>query len=593
MLGSLKYLFAAVLLALTWQAQARVDYAIDLTSPEHHLAQVAIQFPETAGPYLDIKMAAWRTGRYEILDLASGVRRFAATDAGGRPLRWEKVDKSTWRIHLNGPAAVRVGYELYGNELGFRTRHIDDSHAYLNASAVFMYADRYRADDVTVSLNVQPGWKSVSGMQPAGANRFVAANWDILADSPIETGIHRAFSFSEGGRDYDVVFWGEGNYDAQRIVTDLGKIVRQAPSIWSGYPFQRYLFIIHATDGASGATEHRNSTVIQRPRNAFQPRDRYLSFLSTSAHEFIHTWNVKAYRAAGLVPYDYQKENYTDLLWLAEGSTSYFSPHLLLRAGLMTPAEYFSALAQGIDRHRHTPGAHEQSVAEASFDEWISPSGDRARNAAVNIYSEGSIVSWMLDIELLRQTGGRVSYRDVHEALYRRFPADQRGFTAADVRAILRELTGTSWDAWWQRNVNSPLSVDFDRLLAPVGLKLTYSGTPTAWAGWSAEEAPGGVRLTSVERGSPAWNAGFTPDDIIVAFDSERVTNNRFTEVVSKRQPGQTVTVSYFRRDQLREKKLTLGSTAGDASVVLVERPTRAQKALFERWLLIPYPQRS
>ena len=85
---------------------------------------------------------------------------------------------------------------------------------------------------------------------------------------------------------------------------------------------------------------------------------------------------------------------------------------------------------------------------------------------------------------LLRQTNGRVSYRDVHEALYRRFPADQRGFTAADVRAILKELTGTSWDAWWARNIDSPAAVDFDSLLAPVGLRLE-AGPQVAWAGWA------------------------------------------------------------------------------------------------------------
>src|SRR4051794_575313 len=131
MFGQWRYLIAALLLVPATAVQARVDYAIDLTSPEHHLGQVSIVFPSSPGPYLDVKMPAWRTGRYTILDLASGVRRFTATDAQGRSLAWHKVDKSTWRISLSRPTPVRVGYELYANELGLRTRHIDDSHAYL------------------------------------------------------------------------------------------------------------------------------------------------------------------------------------------------------------------------------------------------------------------------------------------------------------------------------------------------------------------------------------------------------------------------------------------------------------------------------
>jgi len=591
----IRYVIAAVLLVMSGVAQARVDYAIDLRTPEHHTGVVTILFPQTAGPYLDVKMPAWRTGRYNILNLANGVRGFAATDTAGRPLRWQKIDKSTWRVHLPQPGRVRVNYEVYGNELMLRSRHIDDSHAYLDASAVFMYADAYRKDDVSVALAVPPGWRSFSGMPSSGPHSFSAANWDVLVDSPIETGVNSSQRFSEGGRDYEVVFWGKGNYDPAQISTDLRKLVSEADTIWSGYPFQRYVFMIHAVDGpGGGATEHRNSTVIQIPRYAFQPRQRYLGFLSTASHEFVHTWNVKSYRGAGLVPYDYDKENYSDLLWVAEGSTSYFEDHLLLRAGLMTPTEYFATLASAIDHNRSTPGTTVQSVAEASFDEWISVGGDRARNASVNIYSEGSLVSWMLDIALIQQTGGKVSYRDVHDALYRRFKADEeRGFTSADMLRILQDLTGRSWDRWWARHVDAPVgAVDFSRLLDPVGLQLEEEASTGVWAGWSGEDTAGSVRLTSVEKGSPAWNAGFTPHDTIVAIDGTRVTGPRFDAALASRRPGETVTVSYLRRDQMAQKRMTLGRARGDAKVVPVPNPTAAQKALFQRWLLIPYPAR-
>ncbi|QIL02117.1 M61 family metallopeptidase [Sphingomonas sinipercae] len=593
MFRAFKYLAAASALALAATAEARVDYAIDLTAPEHHTGKVSIDFPATAGASLDIRMPAWRTGRYNILNLANGVRGFSASDRAGRPLRWKKIDKSTWRIHRAPGTPVRVGYEIYGNELGLRTRHIDDSHAYLNPSAIFMYADSLRSDDTTVSLRVPSGWTSVSGMQSPAPHRFIAANWDVLTDSPIETGISRRFAFKEGGRDYEVVFWGDGNYDARQTVADLQKIVAQAPKIWSAYPFQRYVFIVHATDGAGGATEHLNSTVIQIPRYAFWPRERYLGFLSTASHEFIHTWNVKAYRPSGLVPYDYQRENYSDLLWIAEGSTSYFADQQLLRAGIATPKEYFGHLDDIIDGHQRRGGAAVQSVADASFDQWIGQSGDRARNSEVDIYDQGEIVSWILDIALLERTGGRVSYRDVHDALYKRFPSTRRGYSSADVLQILQELTGSSWNDWWARYVNAPLgAVDFNSLLNPVGLKLTYSNAadPKPFAGWSGEQGSGGMKLTSVERGGPAWNAGFTPDDIIVAFDGKRVTNDRFGAALAERRPGATVTVTYFRRDQIGQKTLKLGASSGDASVGPIDNPTAAQKALFQRWLLVTYP---
>jgi predicted metalloprotease with PDZ domain len=594
----LRLAVAAIALAFTSAADATVHYAIDLTSPEHHSGKVRIIFPAGTSNTLDVKMPAWRTGRYQILNLANGVSEFAASDGNGRALPWQKVDKSTWRIRRAGTGPVTVEYDLYANELGLRSRHIDDSHAYLDASAVFMYADASRAEDVTVSLNVPAGWRSFSGLQSDGANRFKGANWDILVDSPIETGVNRSFQFNEGGRDYEAVFWGEGNYDTAQTVADLKKIVAQAPSIWSSYPFQRYVFMIHATDGVGGATEHRNSTVIQIPRNSFQPREKYLRFLSTAAHEFIHTWNVKAYRAGAMVPYRYQEENYTDLLWLEEGSTDYFADQFLVRAGIMKPDEYFATLAEAVDHHQRTPGASLQSVASTSFDEWIAPGGDRATNAWADIYAEGSLVSWMLDLKLLQESGGKLSYRNVHEALYRRYPSEQgKGFNAADVKAILAELTGHSWDDWWARNVDAPAPVHFDRLLGAVGLRISYEDSDKmlpskAWAGWKADQSEGGMKLTAVERGSPAWNAGFAPDDIVTAFDGRRVTKDRFEDALTERKTGDVVTVSYFRRDQLMQKKLTLGSIPKNKpKVVKVARPTAAQKALYQRWLLAPYPE--
>ena len=107
-----------------------------------------------------------------------------------------------------------------------------------------------------------------------------------------------------------------------------------------------------------------------------------------------------------------------------------------------------------------------------------------------------------------------------------------------------------------------------------------------------ANQFGGNTRLA--ERGCPAWDAGFVPDDVIVAVDGKRVAPDRFDSAITERKPGEKVVVTYFRRDQLGEKALTLGANPKTRpTVVRVDRPTRAQKALFQRWLLIPYPKGS
>ena len=295
----LKVFCALIIMSSSAYSWADVNYQISITEPQHHLAQVRAEFQVTEVKPLTLMLPAWRSGKYQILDLAKGVTGFSAVDAQGKAIRWQKTEKSSWTLEPTTTGKVVVQYSVYANELGERTRHIDETHAYINSSAFLMFSNEQKSEAVSVQLNVPQGWRSFSGMAKGdNEHQFVAANYDVLADSPIETGINQHLTFSADGRDYDLVIWGEGNYNAAQMQKDLEKLVQQTDAIWQGYPYQRYLFIVHATDGARGATEHLNSTVIQRDRFTFGKRDDYLAFLSTASHELVHTWNVKAYRPA-------------------------------------------------------------------------------------------------------------------------------------------------------------------------------------------------------------------------------------------------------------------------------------------------------
>src|SRR5690606_32797428 len=162
-------------------------------------------------------------------------------------------------------------------------------------------------------------------------------------------------------------------------------------------------------------------------------------------------------------------ENYGTLLWLAEGSTSYFQNQLLLRSGLMTAEEYFKVLAKSIAAFNANPGRFAQSVSEASFDSWIEKGGDYGHNFSVNIYSEGAMVSWLLDADLLKTTANKRSYRDLHQRLYAHHRIPQT-FDDKALLAELKTLSGKDYGAFWQDKVKSPLGdIDFEALLGQFG----------------------------------------------------------------------------------------------------------------------------
>lgn len=581
--------------SLTWSqlAQADVLYHIDLSSPEHHLANVSVTFPKTQQSQLTINMPVWRTGRYEVLPIADGVRLFTAKDKQGRELDWQRSASGEWQVKLDKPTEVTIAYQVYANELGDRLRHIDNSHAYLDASGIFMYSPEFRDDKVNVTMQVPKGWTSHSGMNKGKKEHsFVADNYDVLVDSPIETGINQHFAFNADGREYQVVFWGEGNYDTEQIVTDLEKLSHTASAIWDGYPFERYVYMVHATSGARGATEHLNSTVIQLPRFNFRERKDYLRFIGTASHEFIHTWNVKAYRPQGLVPYDYQQENMSSLLWLAEGSTSYFQYQLLLRAGVITPQEFFEDLARGVNNSQNNPGREIQSISEASLNQWVSRWGDYSINHSVNIYSEGYLTSLALDFALIEDTNLKHSYRDVHKKLYQDFKIP-KGYTVSDVKGILKSLSGKDYQAWWEQYVDNPVSLDFDTMFAKAGLQVGYGEDAKTQvdAGISLTGNHNDLTIGHVKRNGPAWLAGVNAGDEVVAVNGLKVTASGFEKRLADFKAGDVIKLTVFNNDSLVTRSITLTEKPkGTLKITPLKDVTDDQKAFLKAWLGIDWP---
>ena len=139
-----------------------------------------------------------------------------------------------------------------------------------------------------------------------GSRSFSASNYDELVDSPpLELGVHEYARFEADGL-FELVIWGEGNFKISSIIEDLKKIVLSTRKSLGAYPFELY---VYASPNRWNLRCHRTwgSTIINLDRHIFTDREKYIRFLLTATHEFIHTWNVKAYRPIGIADYDYEK----------------------------------------------------------------------------------------------------------------------------------------------------------------------------------------------------------------------------------------------------------------------------------------------
>jgi predicted metalloprotease with PDZ domain len=594
----LKIIWTSILLmssSALFAASDKIRYQIDINNPAHHMADITMLMPNISEGKVDLMLPKWRTGKYTILPLANGIQNLQAKDSHGNQLEVEQLSTNHWQIQLNQDAKVEVSYQLYANDLGNRTRHIDSTHAYLDLVSVLLYSPKFRNTPVTVNLDVPRGWQSVSGMKSLpGEHSFSADNYDVIADSPIETGIHELYQYSLGNTQFKLVIWGKGNFSGLKMAQDLAKLAKTVKQYWGEFPFKDYLFIVHATNDVKGATEHVNSTVIQRKRWSFDAKKGYLNFLNTASHELIHSWNVKSYRPAGLVPYDYQNENYSRLLWFAEGGTNYLDTMLLLRSGLVDNDFYLEKLASVIDKYLKRPGRKQTSAADSSFNQWVSSRGDWANNSSVNIYSKGEVLSLWFDLLILQQSKGEQSIQSIHQALFQQFPAVIKGFTERDIIRLLQEAGISNAEKLWLDYVDGTKELPIHELLEMVGLKLNYNAddgpVQKVYAGFSLDKDSN--KISQVTKDSPAWTAGLTIDDELVAINGIRVSDSSFKALFEMYKPNQKISVSFFRNDELMRVPVKLiAQASGDPRLEPLPEVTDEQKQLYQNWLGVEFPE--
>ncbi len=580
-----------------------ITYTISMPAPHSHLFHVQIEMTRNETGDVLLSLPAWTPGSYMIREFARHVQEFQAAGDEGQPLPWRKVRKDGWLVAAGPATRVVVSYKVYAFDLTVRTSHLDGTHGYFNGANVFMYVHGHTREPLTLHVDPPVGWRVTTGLAPLPSDpayphraSFQAADYDELVDCPVECGTHRLLSFTVDGVPHRIAIWGRGNEDEARLLADTQRIVEVQRAMFGGLPYRDYTFILHLTDGRGGGLEHRNSATNMVDRWTFA--DQYERYLSLTSHELFHAWNVKRLRPAALGPFDYQNENYTRLLWLMEGATSYYDDLLLVRAGLMSEERYLQKLADEIVQLQSQPGRRLQSLEQSSFDAWIKfyRPDENSINTSISYYLKGALVCWMFDMAIRARTNGERSFDDVMRYLYQRYPIEgpgipEEGAVLAAIEAIggadggLRDL--------YERYVVGVEELDYAAALAVVGLEPRWQhrrprpdGQPPAWLGVNWRKQGERTLVAAVRSDGPAYEAGVYADDELIAIDGWRVNEERLNQRLLERRPGDTVRLTLFRGDALIEVPVTLAVAPYDMlSLAPVAAPTAEQIRMRAAWL--------
>lgn len=514
------------------KSQMKIGFEISFKEPQAHYAEVEMNISGIAAKnYVDVKMPVWTPGSYLVREFAKSVEGFVAL-AAGKNVKVEKVTKNTWRIFNAKANAVKVNYRVYCFEISVRTAFIDESHAFLSSANIFMYPAGAIKTPSTVTIIPFQGWTQVStGLEPVAGKKFTysAPDFDILFDSPIEVGNQDIFEFNAAGVRHEVAMYGGGNYDKERLKVDMAKIVEQATAIYGENPNKHYTFIVHNYNQGGGGLEHLNSTVLGATRNAYSNARGYNGFLSLVAHEYHHLWNVKRLRPIALGPFDYDNENYTTNLWVAEGFTSYYENKFMHRAGFDDQESFVNGLVGAVGSVVNTPGAKVMSAAASSFDAWINGAyrpNENSRNTFVSYYSKGEVVGLLMDLEIANATKGTRSLDDVMKAMYLQCKTLKRGYTDAEFKAMVEKISGMDFSNFWAKYVNGTADIEYAKYFGYAGIEVTTEnaapGKPATGASLTLGRGP---MVASVSRNSAAWVGGLNVNDEILAIDGESIAD--------------------------------------------------------------------
>jgi predicted metalloprotease with PDZ domain len=401
---------------------------------------------------------------------------------------------------------------------------------------------------VAASLLVPAGWAAVTALDTPQRDgdriTFAPVSIERLFDSPVLAGANLRVVPLTPSAELDVA----SDAPAQATVdpdvkADFVALVNEAQALFGAHHWRSpYHFLITATDaiGYTGLEHHESSWngVDTETLATLGATKRFAGDLL--CHEFTHSWNGKYRRPAGLVRRDYQADETTDLLWVYEGLTEYYSDVFAARAGFWTPAEYRAMLAAKYAYLDTESGRLTRTLADTTFQSRLragrsSFGGERFANE--EYYDEGELMWLDADTLIRERTRGRRSLDNFARAFFGGTdgPPAVVPYTRADIVAAMNAVLPYDWEGFFHARLDVPTAHPPLEGITRGGYTVAYEAKPavanpsTRVGGVSGDwrlslgariGATGGV--TDVVADSPAAVAGLVPGSTIVAVDARR-----------------------------------------------------------------------
>jgi predicted metalloprotease with PDZ domain len=561
---------------LTWSASApNVTLAVDATTAPRKIFHASLKIPASAGD-LTLYYPKWIPGEHApdgpVVDLAGLFFK-----ANGQTLKWRRDLLDGFTIHVDVPAGVsEVDAELdflspATFESGFSAGSSATAKlAVISWNQVLLYPKGWKADEITytASLRIPEGWKFGTPLPIASQNgneiHFAPAPLTTLVDSPVITGeFLKVVRLAEDPpTQMDIAADSSAALDAPPEVWDHYKsLVDQAMKLFGAHHYRQYHFLYTLSDHVAhfGLEHHESDDSRVDERALVDDTARKLS-AGLLPHEYVHSWNGKFRRPAGLATPDYQQPMQTDLLWVYEGLTNYLGFVLTARSGLLTGEQNRDDLAVTAAQLDHLPGRqwrNLQDTADAAPQLYFAPEAWYSWRRGTDFYPEGTLTWLWVDVIIRQQTKGKKSIDDFCH-LFHGGPSTGpalKTYTFEDVVNTLNQVVAYDWRGFWtERLTNHGPGAPLGGITGS-GWKVTYDETPSEMLSSEAgmfRFVPAGFALglnlrddggiNDTTEGQVAAKAGIGPGMKVIAVNGRRFSPDVLRDAIHAAK-GTTATI--------------------------------------------------
>ncbi|ALN89107.1 M61 glycyl aminopeptidase family protein [Lysobacter gummosus] len=544
---------------------------VDATDIARRVLHARQRIPVQAGP-LTLLFPQWIQGNHSPtgpIDKLAGLR----ISGNGQPIEWSRDPLDVYAFKLDVPQGVgeiELSFDMLtptGNNQGRVVMTADMLNVQWNQVALYPAGYYARGIQIAPTLKLPAGWQAGTALELESRQgdtlRYRTVPFDTLLDSPVYAGrYYKQIDLDPGAKTpvrLNVVADAAKFLEAKPEQIKLHReLVAQAYKLFGSHQYDHYDFLLSlsAQMGGNGLEHHRSS------ENGVDT-DYFTGWDGASvtgrdllAHEFVHSWNGKYRRPAGVTATNFNQPLSDGLLWVYEGQTQYWGYVLTARAGLWKPEMAREALAMVVARYADDrPGLAWRSIQDTTMDPVIAmrrPKSYQSYQLSEDYYSGGQLVWLAVDAKLRALTGEKRSLDDFARDFFRGENGDYqvKPYEFDDVVASLNKVAHFDWAAFLRERIDAKAS-PLDGVAAS-GWKLVYTDKPGDFVKFAEADRKYtdltyslGLNLSSdgtinaVRWDGPAFNAGIAPSSTLIAVNGYTGNGERLKDAVTAAKDGQ------------------------------------------------------